>query len=206
MAMRSARVMVSCRNTWAYFCASPGCSASFLRLAMVSSISRSSRSMFSSGSMSWMERRSYLLGPLGSCGRQLYVASKLLDIGDRHGGHLFQSCDQIEIIAMARRAAVRDRRAMLDLTASQRRGRRRPNGRICCSSIGPVKPMGRVGLGRGRSTRTPIGMESNLDQQGASSLQGSPSERSFCASYVATVMPAVQLCGGSSRYSCRLAS
>jgi hypothetical protein len=42
----------------------------------------------------------------------------LLDIGDRHGGHLFQPCDQIEIMAMARRAAVRDRRAMLGLTAS----------------------------------------------------------------------------------------
>jgi hypothetical protein len=42
----------------------------------------------------------------------------LLDIGDRYGGHLFQPCDQIEIMAMARRAAVRDRRAMLGLTAS----------------------------------------------------------------------------------------
>jgi hypothetical protein len=31
---------------------------------------------------------------------------------------LFQPCDQIEIMAMARRAAVRDRRAMLGLTAS----------------------------------------------------------------------------------------
>jgi hypothetical protein len=42
----------------------------------------------------------------------------LLDIGDRHGGHLFQPYDQIEIMAIARRAAVRDRRAMLGLTAS----------------------------------------------------------------------------------------
>src|SRR6476661_789870 len=63
--------------------------------------------------------------------RQLHVAiSKggLLDIGDRHGGHLFQPCDQTEIMAMARCAAVRDRRAMLGLTAS-RRGGRRPDGR-----------------------------------------------------------------------------
>jgi hypothetical protein len=46
---------------------------------------------------------------------QLHVAiSKggLLELGDRHGGHLFQPCDQIEIMAMARRAAVRDRDAM----------------------------------------------------------------------------------------------
>ena len=53
--------------------------------------------------------------------RQLHVAiSKggLLELGDRHGGHLFQPCDQIEIMAMARRAAVRDRHAMLGLTAS----------------------------------------------------------------------------------------
>ena len=42
----------------------------------------------------------------------------LLDIGDRHGGHLFQPCDQTEIMAMARRAADRDRRAMLGLTES----------------------------------------------------------------------------------------
>ena len=44
-------MMISCRNmVWAYFRASRGCSASFLRPAMVSSISRSSRSMFSSES------------------------------------------------------------------------------------------------------------------------------------------------------------
>jgi hypothetical protein len=42
----------------------------------------------------------------------------LLIVGDRHGGHLFHPCDQIEIMAMARRAEVRERRTMLGLTAS----------------------------------------------------------------------------------------
>ena len=68
---------------------------------------------------------------------------------------------------------------------------------------GPVEPKGRVGFGRGGSTRTSIGMEPILDQQGNTSGV-SPSERTFSAPYIVTVMRGVQLCSGSSRYFCRL--
>ena len=64
-----------------------------------------------------------------------------------------------------------------------------------------MEPKGRVGLGRGGSTRTSIGMEPILDQQGNTS---SPSERTFSAPYIVTAMRGIQLCSGSSRYSCRL--
>ena len=64
-----------------------------------------------------------------------------------------------------------------------------------------MEPKGRVGLGRGGSTRTSIGMEPILDQQGNTS---SPSERTFSAPYIVTAMRGIQLCCGSSQYSCRL--
>ena len=116
-------MMISCRNmVWAYFRASPGCSASFfeagdglidlaqLTLDVLQRINvMNGANTFVQARSAWKRRR------------QLHVAiSKggLLELGDRHGGHLFQPCDQIEIMAMARRAAVRDRHAMLGLTAS----------------------------------------------------------------------------------------
>ena len=48
-----------------------------------------------------------------------------------------------------------------------------------------------------------IGMEPILDQQGNTSGV-LPSERTFSAPYIVTVMRGVQLCSGSSRYFCRL--
>jgi len=58
---------------------------------------------------------------------------------------------------------------------------------------------GRTGL-RGRLSAW---NQSSINKE---TLQGAPSERPFSARYIVTMMPGVQLCSGSSWYSCRLSS
>src|SRR5262245_33430823 len=104
-------------------------------------------------------------------------------------------------MAMARRAAVRDPCAMLRLTASQRQRGRSRDGRARNSSIEPVEPKGRVGLGADLRGHLSAWNQSSINKE---TLQGAPSERTFSAPYIVTVMHGIQLCSGSSRYRFRL--